>query len=670
MDFFEHQDRARRKTKWLVLVFVASAILTIFGVYFIVSLMFCGVAEWRAPEQPFFEKWWDPSRFAWVAGYSLVFIGFGSALKLLELRRGGKVIAEMLGGRLVQPNSQQTQERRLLNVVEEVCVASGIPVPHVYVLQTESGINSFAAGNTVDDAIIAVTHGALKTFGRDELQGVIAHEVSHIVNGDMRINTRLIGVLAGITTIAEFGRWLLRMAKFIAVTVLKGSRTNTTGEGNPVVLGVLFLIPLALAGLAILIVGSAGLLCARIVRAALSRQREFLADASAVQFTRNPKALVNALVKIRLHTDGSTVQDHHAQAASHFFFADALRRLRFQQLLATHPSIPERIVKLDPSKAGQVDHLAPRPGGRYRQLEDVMAVSPVDETEATNADVRPETSGSDLATAGVGHSGAIHLDGAQDWIRSLPDVIRRATTEPFGAQILVFALLIDEDERLQDKQLSLFEGDRPGSLENQIGRLLPDVRALGPAARLTLMDLALPALRQLSNNQTDQFTKTLRALVMADGQVDVFEFALEMALARHLERGRRSKKPRVPHIYAIAGVRKEVIVVLSTIAYGGSKKLDEVQHAYKDAVDSLLPGFNRPMIEPADCSLDAFETALKRLQLASPPIKRELLKACSLCVTHDGVVTPKEAELTRIVADVLDCPVPPLLASELTPKEP
>ncbi|HWV58524.1 MAG TPA: M48 family metallopeptidase, partial [Longimicrobiales bacterium] len=350
MDFFQAQESARARSRVLVALFLGAVVAIIVTVYVVIQIVLAATGG-MAPG-------FYPELFAVVAiGTSLLIAG-GSGFRTLQLRSGGASVAEMLGGRRVSPDTRDIAERRLLNVVEEMAIASGMPVPAVFVLDAEQGINAFAAGYTIHDAAVAVTRGTLERLDRDELQGVIAHEFSHILNGDMRLNVRLIGLLFGILLLSVVGRGLLRGAAY-------GGRGRKGGGGQ-----------VALIGLALTLLGFVGVFFGRLIKAAVSRQREFLADAAAVQFTRNPGGLADALKKIGGATarGGSLVRNHHAEELSHLFFAEGVQRAFAGGALSTHPPLDERIRRIEPNWDGKyiadgsaVDAAATAPGGRDRR---------------------------------------------------------------------------------------------------------------------------------------------------------------------------------------------------------------------------------------------------------------------------------------------------------------
>ena len=268
-------------------------------------------------------------RGVYVAGAAgtLALIVVASFFHIVRLREGGEAVARMVGATRVSPDTRDLLERRLLNVVEEMAIASGMRVPAVYVMQDEQGINAFAAGYEVSNSIVAVTRGTLQALNRDELQGVIGHEFSHIVNGDMGLNVRMMGVLGGILFIGAIGEFLMRST---------GRSRSSKDSGS----GGIFLF-----GLALFLIGYIGVFFARLIKAAVSRQREFLADAASVQFTRNPAGIAGALDQIRASSAGTLVMNRYSEDMSHMFFGQSVK-MRLSGLFDTHPPLDERIQAL------------------------------------------------------------------------------------------------------------------------------------------------------------------------------------------------------------------------------------------------------------------------------------------------------------------------------------
>jgi Zn-dependent protease with chaperone function len=288
-----------------------------------------------------------PGLLIFWTGCVLTVIGGSSLYRTALLSGGGAVVALGTGAERVHADTTDADRKRLLDVVEEMAIAAGLPVPQVYVLAGESGINAFAAGHAPGDAAITVTAGCLRLLDRSELQGVIAHEFSHIVNGDMRLGVRLMGLLFGLTVVATIARWLLR-----------GIPRGGDRRGGGAVAAVM------LAAVVVYVLGYIGLFFGRLIQAAVARRREALADAAAVQFTRDTRGLRGALVKIGAGA-GSRLIDADADEVAHMLFAPGMPRL-----FATHPPLLTRIRELDP-------HFDPAEFERVRpELAARRAVSP------------------------------------------------------------------------------------------------------------------------------------------------------------------------------------------------------------------------------------------------------------------------------------------------------
>ena len=346
MNFFDAQDDARRASRWLVIVYVVATALIVAGVTLVVAVAF-GILS----ESGYASGGADPTGFlATVAILTTLFIVGATLYRIAVLSTGGSRVAQQLGGTLVPTDTGDPLRRRLRNVVEEMSIASGVPVPEIYVLEAEHGINAFAAGYAPGDAAVAVTRGALELLERDELQGVIAHEFSHILNGDMRLNIRMMGVLFGIMALGLIGRMILRSTRHASLV------SRNRGKGAPAVLVI---------GLGFALLGAIGVFCARLIKAGVSRQREYLADASAVQFTRQTDGIANALKKIGGYSGSSYIREADPEEISHMLFGTGSKLFGW---FATHPPLTERIRALDPdfdeadyppvdAIADQVDHL-------------------------------------------------------------------------------------------------------------------------------------------------------------------------------------------------------------------------------------------------------------------------------------------------------------------------
>lgn len=636
MDFFEAQDRARRRTR-LLIVYFALAVAGITVAVYLACLITLGVGDASpyAPGRDAGWRLWHPKLFAICAGGTLAVVALGSLYRIATLRAGGRVVAEALGGRLVRPDTRDFHERRLLNVVEEMALASGLPVPPVYVLDAERGINAFAAGFGPHDAVIGVTRGCLELLSRDELQGVIAHEFSHILNGDMRLNLRLIGWVFGILCLAEVGRVLLR----------------TRGRNNP----------LPLLGLVLLLLGWIGVFFGRLIQAAVSRQREFLADAAAVQFTRNPAGLAGALRKIGGLVYGSRVDNPHALEAAHLFFSSAFTGSR-AHWFATHPPLAERIRRLDPSWDGTFPRVSPE----TVEVVEARAAAPRARV-ATGAAAAASLAGGAVRGRAVldqvGRPGPRQVRYAAELRAALPDELLQALQTDTGAQAAVLGLVLSRNpDRRRQERIGL-QTRLSAAVEARLSALDPILLELPVGARLAVAQLALPALRTMDGESFRAFRQALRWLITSDRQIDLFEYALERMIERDLEARFGRVRPRPVQYYSLRGLESEAQVLLSALAWLGQRAPDQAARAYAAGWAQL--GIDAPppqLLVWTECGLAAIDRALDRWAEASPALKRRLLAACVEVVAADGWVRVEEAELLRAVADALDCPLPPVLS--------
>jgi Zn-dependent protease with chaperone function len=642
MDFFAQQDRARRITAWLVGLMVLSFVATIVVTYLVVvGLMVAGhqgdVAE-APPGMAGRFGWWQPDVLLLVAaGVSLV-IGGGSLFKAMQLSGRGDKLAEMLGGRRLVPDSTDPLERKLLNVVEEMAIASGTAVPPVYLLDSENGINAFAAGLNVGNAVIGVTRGAATKLSRDELQGVVAHEFSHILHGDMRLNLRLIAIVHGILVLGLLGYYLLRI-------VTSGRRSRSDKDGG-------FVAVLALLGVALMVIGYLGTFLGSLIKAAVSRQREFLADASAVQFTRNPAGLAAALARIA-DAAGSRLQAPRAAEASHMFFASGL-----WTLFATHPPLAERIARLDASQlpddrrgepsTGPAPPMPTRAvagfaegvgGGSTGAVMRAVPVSPIEAVAAigdpTIADVR-------------------HVHGL---LEAVPVVLREAVHEPFGCRAVVYALLLDRDPVIRERQFEQLARHAEAATVTETRRLLPVVEGLPREQRLPLVDASIATLLDLSAPQYRGFRASVEALIEADDRLDLFEWVLQKIILRHLDPAFGSAPPQVTRRRPS---RHDVAVLLSSLAHAGTASPDAAARAF--ATGAAAAGLEDLPLQPAATNwLETLGEAVDALNQIRPTSKRKLMEAVAATVSQDGLVAHPETELLRGIADTLGCPIPPLL---------
>jgi Zn-dependent protease with chaperone function len=636
MDFFGHQERARKSTRWLVLLFALAVVAIVLSIWFAASALLL-VTDTRGdgPQQ------WQV--LVAVSAVTLFVIGSAMLWKTAQLRSGGSKVALLLGGTPVSMDTADPKERLLRNLVEEMSIASGVPVPEIYVLEDESGINAFAAGWTPADAAIAVTRGCLEQFDRDELQGVIAHEFSHVFHGDMRLNIRLMGVLFGIVCISTIGR-------IVVQSVGRGAGRSSGGRGKGG--GAAGLV---LFGLALLVIGWLGVLFARLIQAAVSRQREFLADASAVQYTRNPRGIGLALAKIG--GLGGRLQSPHTEAASHMLFADGMQRF-LGGAMATHPPIEERVERVLP--------------GFRRQL--ASAGDMVEAATAVPAPVVPagaagfagdggdrragsRTRPADLVAA-AGDPQAADVVAARELLQRLPLELSVAARDPMRAGAVIVALLLERDNAQRERQLApLRERDHP--LAYEASTLFQLIVRLDAGLRLPLLELSTPALRAQSPASRQDLRKLARELALGDGRLSPFEFALLRLLERHVRlpgeapsRPPGRPTPLIRHAEATA-------VVLSVLAHAGAGgDTAAAAAAFRRGQQHLGPVAQMELLPAARCDGTGLERAVDDLAGVSPLGKRNLLSACAEAAAADGMLTSDEADLLRALAAVWDCPLP------------
>jgi Zn-dependent protease with chaperone function len=640
MDFFAAQDQARRRTRVLVVLFGLSILGIVLALYVPLNVIMGSRPGGH-----------DLRLLLQVATPVSLFILGGAWWRLRSLRSGGATVAALMGARRVAPGTDAPDEQRLLNVVEEMALASGVPVPALFVMEQEEGINAFAAGYSIHDAAVVVTRGALDRLDREELQGVVAHEFSHIMNGDMRLNIRMMGVLYGLLLLTVVGRGVLRSAAY-------GGRRRGKEAGGALLLGV-----------ALVAVGYLGVFFGKLLKAAISREREYLADAAAVQFTRNPAGVAGALKKISMLYPGSVVQDHHAEELSHLFFASGLRdRWLSMPFFRTHPPLEERIRRIDTAWDGRYDVKVP----------EVMR----ERADAERADRVPGVGVPPMARMGLptaaviatmGAPAAVHLAYGRQRLDGIPPSLRDAAHDEAGAQALIFALLLTGrgaerqegggGDDVRERQLDLIATYGGADMVRGTIALAATVAGTGADARLAMVDLALPSLHALSEPRAVAFRRTAQWLVRADDRVDMFEYALVHILARHLRTVEPPGAGLGRRVHSFKPLREDAQLVLSAIAHSGARTVAEAEAAFAAAAERL-PGPAHPLAiqPPGAIDLPRMDRAIQRLETAAPGVRRRFVDACAHCVAFDGRVLPAEAETLRAVAEALDCPLPPLSA--------
>jgi Zn-dependent protease with chaperone function len=703
MNFFEQQDLAHRNTKRLVFLLC----LAVISLIVITTLMFAtafyymeanantmmaNTGLWQGISQSMSWK-----TFAGISASVCAVIVVGSLYKLIQLSSGGRAVAESLGGRPLNVINADADEKKILNVVEEMAIASGTPVPPVYLIEDEA-INAFAAGHTPQDAVIGVTRGCIRLLTRDELQGVIAHEFSHIFHGDMRLNLRLVALLNGILLLGLIGEFLLRSSGHRRA--FGTSNFSTSKSKSPAAIMGL--------GLGLVIIGYTGTFFGKLIKAAVSRQREFLADASAVKFTRNPDGIGGALKKLGGYVGGSQMDVANASEFSHLFFGEGTGASSFFNALATHPPLEERIKRIDPHWDGQYkqidvyqesenSHAAANASlentyieeGRLAEgtqaaakLDDaqVFALSGVQALSSVQQELSVQQEGVekelsvqqtfnapqnaaefavcvDQAFQAIGHPNQTHLAYAQQTLNSISTQVHDAAHNPWEAQALMFGLLLNKETEIQAVQWQLLEQIFSAAQMHSLKPWALQASLLEPRLRLALLDISLPALKHLSPPQYQLFKTAMNSVIRANDHTDLIEWSFFRIITHNLE------PQKTPNRFVdLAQLKNEACTLLSIIAYAGADSVEKAQAAFNSS-KTILGFDDATLMNESDYSLMDLDVAITRLHCLKPLQKPKLLKAISQCVLADQKITVLEAELFRAIADTLDCPVPPLIVA-------
>ncbi len=633
MDFFRSQDIARRNTTKLVVLF-ALAIISLIAITNLLVIVTLGLTQANT-ELSLLEQI-DWRLFAWISLAVVAVVGFGSLYKIMSLSGGGARVAEMMEGKLIVSGSGDLDEQVILNVVEEMAIAAGTPVPPVYLLEEEA-INAFAAGYSPADAVIGITRGAIKNLSRDELQGVVAHEFSHILHGDMRLNIRLIGILHGIMVLGLMGYYLLRTS---------GRSRRSKNGGN-----IIFLA----AGL--MIIGYAGTFFGNLIKAAVSRQREFLADASAVQYTRNPDGIAGALKRIGGDT-GSVLKNPGASEINHALFSDGVRS-SFNALFATHPPLEKRIRKIQPRWDGSFA-IPPRDEKNFAST----AGTSQSKSTSSRADSVAGTMTAILAAnAMLAHAGdpqPSDLKQARELLGALPPELHDAAHDPFSARALIYLLLLDRDETIANRQMELLHKQADPAVLAALLKLLPHRDAVSAENRLLLLNISQPALRQLSQSQYQLFRRNLLELILTDGKISLWEWVAQRVLLHQLDavfqpastwhhQRQKSMQQLAPEC---------ALLLLFLIRAGRQRNKDDAV-VFKAAADSMGMS-DLQMPAESELKMDKINVALDELVSLKALQKPAFLQACAAAISADGVATAVELEIFRALAATIDCPLPPL----------
>jgi Zn-dependent protease with chaperone function len=632
MDFFQQQARARGQSRRMIVLFVLAVITIVAAIDLVavIALRAGSGAHGQAPVPP-----WPI-----IAGTSitvLAVIALASLYRIVSLASGGAAVARSLGATFISPDTASPQYRRLRNVIEEIAIASGVPVPQIFVLDQEPGINAFAAGYSPSDAAITVTRGAMEKLSRDQLQGVIAHEFSHVLNGDMRLNIRLMGLLFGILVLAVIGREIMYFSP-------RGDSKRDGGGG-----GIFFV------ALAVMAFGYIGVFFGRLIKASVSRSREYLADASAVQFTRQTEGIAGALKKAAGLEAGTRLQTVHGEEVAHMLFGDGVG---LSGAFATHPPIVDRIRKLDPQfDPAQLQQQAQLWNDPNYLAEDEHPGAMSNFAAAGGNAIAPGTITAQVANPKEDDyrtAMALHRAMPADWLAAARDETR--------AGDVVLALLIDTAADLRAQQLQTIEAEFGVPRRAGVEALLARIDALHRVQRLPMAALALPALRRRTRNELTRFMRCLWALVMADGEVQIFEYCLARLVRDQITEALSPVLGGQVGTRQLQDSRDAVVTLLSILAEHGDSDAEQTQRAFAVGIAQIFPGAGIAYTPPADWNT-ALNSALNQLDQLAPAGKQRLIEGIVLLLSADDRITLVEAELLRVVCGALHCPLPPLLQS-------
>lgn len=637
MNFFKLQEQARQSTAKLIFMF-SLAVLSLVILTNLLAMFAFGYVDSQQLTAENFQQQFDWETFLLIGSAVLVTILFGSLYKINRLAGGGAEVAEMMGAELIVDGSGDVNKQKILNIVEEMAIASGSPVPPVYMLHEDS-INAFAAGTSPSNAVIGVTRGTIEKLSRDELQGVIAHEFSHILNGDMRLNIRLIGILHGILILGIIGYYLLHV----------GGRSRNSRDSG----GVMFL------ALGLVAIGYGGTFFGNMIKASVNRQREYLADASAVQFTRNPAGIAGALKRIGADSVGSTLENPGAAEISHALFGEGIKH-SFTHLFATHPPLEKRIRSIEPNWNGEFD--CP-PLTKIKSATNKATQQSRDEKVKKAAGLMAGAASvmnSEAFIDRVGQLNSSQIEYAQQILDEIPIEIKQAAHDPYAARALIYFMVLDKDPDMRQQQLQFLASAADDGVYEETIKLVKKYPELELAHRLPLLDIALSTLRQLSKRQYLLFKDNLNTLVAMDTKIHLFEWTLQRILFHHLDVAFGLTVKQESNLLQLGQTQQSCAIVISLLIYA-EKQQGVRQEDVFAAAREKLGGLNIQLLPVADVNLDSVGKALDQLARLAPLQKPLLLKACAKAIVADQNITAAEVELFRAIADLIDCPMPPLV---------
>ncbi|MFT5654584.1 MAG: Zn-dependent protease with chaperone function [Arenicella sp.] len=657
MNFFEHQEKARKQSRWIIFAFIGVALLIIAAIDLIVIMVFALQAPLSSGVSAITHTGMgailDPQLWSTNAGMLLgssaatgSVIGLASLGKIASLRSGGGKVARDMGGVMVTPDTRDPLRRRLYNVVEEISLASGTPVPEVYVMENEPGINAFAAGYTPADAAVAVTQGTLEKLSRAELQGVIAHEFSHIFNGDMRINIRMMGVIFGIMVIALVGRKFLHSSRY-----RMSSSKNNSGSA------------IVLIGLAITAIGYIGLFFARWMKSALSQQREYLADASAVQFTRDPDGIAGALKKIAAYSHSSYLKAD-GEEVSHMLFGSGSRSLMF----ATHPPLEKRISRIERSfDVREIDSLAKKLKSQEQREHVQAAMAEREQAKQSQAKKSGGIFDINSMLEDIGNPEFERILAAAVLSSNIPSGLSGAARSLEWAPEVLFYCLLDNDEVIRDKQLMLLVREMGDISEKKLNHLISSNPPLQAEQRLPLLEISFPTLKRRPIADIEKILQTINHLVMIDNKVDSFEYLLSRMVSKYLVESKSPSQIKMHGNKKLSNCVQELSVVVSTLASHGQQTgsgadLQAAQKAYRAGMESI--DIKHTNLTFTDDWQQGLDKALDVLDKLNPKDKSKVVSVLAMTVLDDGLLITEEHEMLRAICSLLHVPLPMLSKAE------
>jgi Zn-dependent protease with chaperone function len=636
MNFFEHQRLAKKYSQRMVIFFIATLVLLILATSIAVILVsrFSGLCQM-------------PDAWLWGVGFCyfegkvlttsticvvLLVLG-GSLIKYGELRADTDAIAKAMGGRRVEPGSSDPLKRRLVNVVEEMAIASGVPVPSIYVIDGEMSLNAFAAGYDIHHSLVAVTEGLLKSINREELQAVIAHEFSHIVHGDMKLNRNLVVVVYGISMISMFGAGIVRT---FSRARLVSTRRGKKGDATP---------HLILLGMAVFVIGYLGLLMSRILKASISRQREYLADASAVQYTRNPAGLSACFKKIIAHGNAQLMENKTHETYSHMFFANAFFSGR-RPLFSTHPPLEDRIARLEPGF--RYDRFIKEEAPRLAR--DMQQVQSLDESKTAKRQSRPAVPpipGGRAILASIGSLNDSSIDRAVELRQGLPRRVELFCQDPSKAQYIIEALFLDQNAEIREKQLHEI-GQGQAVRRRRLTQVFSLLGPLDIENRMVVCELALSTLKQYLSNPKDFLTE-LQGIIQSRDARCIQDFLRFEYIRQALMPAATSKEQlNLSQCENEVGILLELLVFLA----------DGTEASFHKGLKTLGLSSSRAFSPRAIKSQDVRAALRVISNLRSDRDQERLLQVCLEIIHEDGVVNPMERELLRLLTALMGVPLP------------